>query len=122
MANKIFSFKMSAPDGTFYNKVKSIKGLRALTGIGLKEAKDLAEDIECAFPNALTTTLSVQPDADKVSEAIVSIKDGGIAIIDNSGPLRVEILDSIRVVCADAVAKSQYDIAQVLLELLEANQ
>ncbi len=122
MANKIFSFKMSAVDGTFYNKVKTIKGLRGLDNLDLKEAKELAEDIERAFPNALTTTLSVQQDAGKVAEAIKVIRDGGVAIIDNSGPLRVEILDSIRVVCADAVAQSQYDIAQVLLELLKTNQ
>jgi len=39
MLTKSFTFKMSTHDGAWGNKVQAIKGLRTLTGLGLKEAK-----------------------------------------------------------------------------------
>ncbi len=78
MTTKTFSFKMSSVDGTFYNKVKTIKGLRALTGLGLKETKELSETIAAAYPNAYTTNLEVSPNGDKVKEAIECIEEGGL--------------------------------------------
>jgi len=122
MATKIFSFKMSSADGIFYNKVRAVKGLRKLTLLGLKEAKELAESIKYGFPNVTTTSLEVNPDPVAVADAIVNIEEGGITIVDNSGPDRIELLDGVKVLCADAVNKGQYDIAQTLLDLLIANK
>lgn len=122
MANKTFSFKMNTSNGEWDNKVNTIKGLRALTLLGLKEAKELSESIADAYPCTYTTSLNVNPDADAVHDAIYSIKGGGVDIIDNSGPLRVELLDNVQVIAANAVSAGQYDIARVLLDLLESNQ
>jgi len=122
MLNKTFSFKMSSVDGEFYNKVKSIKGLRALTGLGLKEAKELSENIADAYPNAYTTSLKLNPDVNSVKDGIDDIVEGGIAVIDNSEPVRVELLSNIQDIGAAAISNGQYDIAQALLDLLVANQ
>jgi hypothetical protein len=119
---KTFSFKMASQDGDFYYKVKSIRGLRALAGLDLKEAKVLSETIAAAFPNAYTTSLEINLDESRVKEGIADIIEGGINIIDNSGPLRATLLADIQSTAADAISKGQYDIARVLLELLEKNQ
>ncbi len=122
MTTKIFSFKMLSEDGAFYNKVASIKGLRGLSVLGLKEAKILSETIAAAYPNAYTTSLEVTADDDKIKDAIFGIENGGIGIIDNSGPLRAVLLASVQTLCVDAITKGEYDIAQVLLDLLVANK
>lgn len=44
--NRLYAFQMLTSDNEFVNKVACIKGLRTLTGMGLKDAKEFVEAVQ----------------------------------------------------------------------------
>jgi Ribosomal protein L7/L12 C-terminal domain len=68
------SVKMPAP-GQAYNAVQAIKAIRTVTGLGLKEAKDMWDNMK---DNGARVTLTV--DADKHKQARTELINGGLTV------------------------------------------
>lgn len=116
---KTLTFTMIAPDGTFCNKIRVIKGLRNLTGMGLKEAKKLSEEIQ----NRNSLTISVNVTTIDLEEIISLIQSGGISVIDTNNDIdQDKLIEHIKNAIFSAVNSSHYDIARSLLGVLESNR
>jgi len=116
---KAITFSMTTDDGQFNEKVRSIKGLRALLGIGLKEAKELAEEIQ--EKKTLTQVVDFTDDEEKIRQGLEWCTAGGIGIRDNSLEIRQTILDKMKDLAVEALGHEQYDLARSLIQILETN-
>jgi len=114
---KVFTFSMATTDGEFINKVESIKGLRVLMGIGLREAKEFSEEVY--EKKTLTKAIDIVCAPEAMSEIMKQITYGGISVIDNDGAARALLLSDIKDITARAVDATQYDIARSLILILE---
>jgi len=106
-------------DGSFNDKIKTIRGLRAYLGLGLKEAKQLAETVQ--NKTSLTEVFDVtkfSSDAQRL-EALTLISEGGINVVDNDADKRNELMDKLTELAANAVSFKQYDLAHEFIEILE---
>ena len=88
------------------HKVAGIKALRAALGLGLKESKDLIEDLQEGNPSTLDC---LDRDALKVFE-----QNGGIV-----GEVNVVLLDQLKETARSAVDGQSYDLAIDVIELLK---
>lgn len=114
---KVLTFSMATNDGEFVNKVQSIKGLRALTGLGLKEAKEFSEEIH--EKKTLTKAVDIINKPEEQTDAIKMIVSGGISVQDNDNMARKMLLSDIKDIASKAVESEQYDIARSLITILE---
>ena len=101
------------------NKVAAIKGVRTLTGLGLKEAKDLVECINPGHTEVIHVDAGIlEP---YYSEALQLIKDSGLRVstpvINNAA--RRDIGEQLRQVVTYATMTAQYDISRVLINIIE---
>jgi ribosomal protein L7/L12 len=64
--------------GEFINKVRTIKGLRALSGMPLKEAKEFVERVE--REKNVVCSVTCPNDNQETSEAIALMVQGGILV------------------------------------------
>jgi hypothetical protein len=116
----VFTFSIRTDDGEFINKILSIKGLRKLTGMGLKEAKELLELVQKNKSLVQSVDILELDEAEK-ADALRMIFEGGISVIDldNAGTASKHLLDSIKSVAVKAVEEGQFDIARDLISILE---
>ena len=115
---KVLTFAMHTADGEFINKVLSIKGLRKLTGMGLKDAKEFSELVQNNKSLVQSVDIVELDEAEK-AEALRMIFEGGISVLDNAGTARKHLLDSIKAIAVEAVEEGQFDIARDLISILE---
>lgn len=105
------------------NKVMVIKALRMLTGMGLKEAKDLSEK-----PGVQKIVVSVHDYEEYATGRLVTAQqafENGIALLKGEG-LGVIVdsqlngtLEDVKRVVSEAVMRDQYDIASALIDVLK---
>jgi len=102
--------------GKVENKIKAIKGVRFITGLGLKEAKELIEQTM----EAGTSKIDVLPNsaAPRKHEAIALLKEGGFSYFEQA-PSRDKILIEVKKLIKMSVENDQNDIATELLQLRE---
>lgn len=108
------------PVNSGYNRIQVIKAVRQLTGLGLKEAKELTEMVG---PQLVRVRAEDQTDwtgvlhtADAVFKSCMdAFKDNGVRVADASP---VGIMADLRKLAADAVMSSEFDLAQDLINII----
>jgi hypothetical protein len=108
------------PVNSGYNRIQVIKAVRQLTGLGLKEAKELTEMVG---PQLVRVRVEDQTDWTGIlhnAETVFKIgldtfKDNGVRV-DDASP--VGIMADLRKLAADAVMSSEFDLAQDLINII----
>jgi len=107
---------MSNAFNEFTDKVATIKGLRTLTGMGLKDAKDFVETVQ-SLVGPYEAAISISPLEDsKKDEAIRLMERGGIIAVPAA--TQSDLRDSIKAAAALAVEGNEFSIAIRLLEII----
>ena len=90
------------------NKVAAIKGLRTLTGLGLKESKELVESSMEGNIKIFSSILATTPELKlKNKEAVDYIRSAGCIITKRAGSGQKELKKMIK----HAVDKDEFDLA-----------
>jgi hypothetical protein len=107
---------MTTPFNEFVDKVGCIKGLRTLTGMGLKDAKDFVETVQTQSPYEIAIAVS-DIDEYEIKDAIRRMEAGGIytAPVGTSQDLQESIKQSALL----AVESNEFAIAIRLLEIID---
>jgi len=102
-----------------YDKIAAIKGVRALTGMGLKEAKEAVEDIVPGRQKVFQISHAILEPS--FTEAINRIRSSGLTVQvgKNNNVARSGIGEGIRKLVTYANMSAQYDISRALLDVLE---
>ena len=108
---------------TSANKVAVIKAIRTLTGMGLKEAKDLSEQpgqqrVEVRCPPAEDyATGQIIPSQDRFDRAVADLRGQGIPVhIDN---FRGSAMDRLKALVSEAILRDDYELAEALMPVLK---
>jgi hypothetical protein len=106
----------SQPGYISFNKVGCIKAIRSLSGLGLKEAKDL---IEAAMAGTVQT-VEIAPKLTRpdIEHELRVLRDYGCVVNDVSCNHRTLILDTLRETAIFASSVDEYSLAARLNELL----
>lgn len=101
------------------NKIFAIKGIRRITGIGLKEAKDLVEssmegNTKILIPGTYKLT---NGDSPPVKEAIQLIRDANCTIQKRAENGQTELKKMIK----HAIDKDEFDLATELMNTYESH-
>ena len=99
----------------FSNKVAAIKAVRAITGLGLKEAKDAVED--AMIGNAVSINTSFNPHDPIHSGGLQDLKDMGFDLGDKNTKTAI-ILESVKQAAILATKEDDYDLTKLLLNVL----
>jgi len=101
------------------NKISAIKGVRNLTGMGLKESKDLVETLRPGISKTLIINHDVLEPG--FSESLKYIQTGGITtqVVVENAVVRTGIADKIRSLVTFSTIAGQYDIAKALIDIVE---
>ena len=99
---------------TYSNKVAVIKAIRWLTGMGLKEAKDVSE----ICGKAQTFTLVHGLTEDIINEQYRILRAEGCEV----GPPAQKILDELRKLGSQALLQGEDDLANDILQLVLAEK
>ena len=103
----------SAHNPGIHNKIGAIKAVRALSGIGLKDAKDLVEtDGDWDFE--IDSTLG---DDDRNDE-IKNLKDSGVSVIESGASTSISF-SIMEDAMHEALVERKYDLAQDILDTLK---
>lgn len=106
------------------NKVPAIKAVRVLSGLGLKEAKDVV-DAEKEYTFKVVTqdaqgswdSTDIVPASARCADAVRDLRTMGIYVTENL--LKRDILlEQVRQLASDAVMEKQDDLAIALIEVL----
>jgi hypothetical protein len=115
---------VSLPEHYDHNisKVHVIKSLRALTGLGLKEAKDLSErsgeqriEVDCP-PAEDHATGRMIPAQERFNQAVADLRSQGLIVDVND--FRNGAIDKMRTLASQAILREDYDLAEALVSLL----
>jgi len=101
------------------NKVRAIKGARGLSGIGLKEAKDLVERVTPGHSEIIQVSHGIlEP---RFSEYVNQLKDSGLTVSVSraNNKARKDIAEQISSIITYATMSAQYDIGRALLDVME---
>lgn len=107
-------------DGKFIDKVKSIKGLRQLTGLSLKDSKNFVEEVQ--DKKSLTIEMNIVNSGKEQTEAFSLLKAGGISVINNDKESRTVLINEIKETATRALTAEQYDIVRSLVNILETTK
>jgi hypothetical protein len=107
---------MATTDGKLNDKVRSIKGLRLLTKMGLREAKEFVETVEAATTH--TASVPVTADENEYLEAAELMIQGGIVIERNSLHAKANIQQRLKDTAKYAVETDQFILAKEILDLI----
>ena len=115
-------FNIIFPDHRDYARVTVIKAVRQLTGLGLKEAKDLTEKQGAQLVHFRVEDIRSYYD-DSVIPAEKVLKNG-LEVLRNHGVLvhevsRVGTLAEVRQLASDAVLRDEHDLAIALIEVIQ---
>ena len=106
-------FKMA---GDSYDKVRCIKALRALTGLGLKEAKEFVEEV--ADKDIVTADVIVKGEEDEIAQAIKNLASAGILADRTSREEIAELTTQLVEVTISAIKLDQLQLSKELLDLI----
>lgn len=118
------SIKLVFPSvgSTNYDRIGVIKAVRALTGMGLKESKDMTEE---AGEHVIRVSISDGVDfysgqtvsaADRYKLAIENLRLNGVRVNENS--LRSKMVEDVRRLASEAVLRDENDLAVALIEVV----
>jgi succinyl-CoA synthetase alpha subunit len=107
-------------EGGLHNKVRAIKGLRKLSGLGLKEAKDFVEGVE-SKDQPVVAQFTPAVEGFDLQDAINMLAEGGVRVTRMSGE-REDVLGKINAAAVDAVKATEYELAEQLIEVLKNNR
>lgn len=104
-------------------KVPAIKGVRGFTGLGLKDAKNIVDNI--LLTNMSATILSdTTMSRAKLTEYIGMIEDGGLFItapFDEDDPTIKEITKKTNELICFANITGHYGVSKALVDMLDGN-
>lgn len=116
-----FTLSTTASTGVVSSKVAVIKAIRILSGLGLKEAKDLSEvltpvevDLKYINDNIAAGKLV---EAEKEVQLQV-LRSNGVKILSSAGSALDEIADDLENAICKAVKAKHYQLAKDISELL----
>ena len=115
----MYTLRVITGDGKLTQKISAIKGLRMLTGAGLKDAKEFVEQAQDAFPQPIQVDLESTGDHAKLVEGKALVAEAGLAAADIGDPRRTDVFDGLRALTRLAVEKQQYGLADRLLTILQ---
>lgn len=103
------------------NKVAGIKGLRTLTGMGLRDAKVLIERITPGQSETLNISHSILEPA--FNDAVTKLKESGLTVksVKTNNAARKGIATGIAELVTYATVAGQYDISRALLDVMETH-
>jgi len=101
------------------NKVAAIKGVRGLTGLGLKESKELVERINPGHSETIIIAHHILEPT--YTQSIQNIRDGGLTarMCNHNSKARKGIANELRRLVTFATMSAQYDISKALVDILE---
>lgn len=120
MISKHYTMTFPAPNSG-YNRVGVIKAVRTLTGLGLKEAKDLTE-VEGPQLIHVRATDTINPYTNQPVPAKMLLEDH-IAEMRLNGVIVVEAVRSgtlaeVRKLASEALLRDELDMAVALIDIL----
>ena len=101
------------------DKIVAIKSLRALTGGGLKETKELVESV---MPhNSVTVRISHAVLEPGFTQHVTALRSSGLTVrlTDPNSKVRAGIGEELRRLVTFATMSAQYDIAKAIVDVLE---
>lgn len=114
-------YTMTFPADRNYNRVGVIKSVRALTGLGLKEAKDLTEK-EGAQLVLLRAADTVNPYTNQpisakmfLEDQIAEMRRNGVVVCE---AVRAGTLADVRKLASDALMRDELDLAVALIDIV----
>lgn len=114
--------KVTFPKVGMYERVPVIKAVRIITGMGLKEAKDLTETAgEHRLLVAVTDGINYYTNTpvsaeDRYKEAIEIFRVNGVKFCANT--IRHSLLEDLRRLTSEAVLKDDLDLAAELITVI----
>lgn len=119
MINKHYTMTFPAPNSG-YNRVAVIKAIRQLTGLGLKEAKDLTEKdgaqlVQVRVDDYVNAFDQVIPAKTALENAITELRRHGVVAVE---AVRPGTLAEVRKLAADALMRDELDMAAALIDIL----
>lgn len=105
------------------NKVSTIKAIRLLTGLGLKEAKDLSEQfgeqrIKVTVRDGEDyATGRFVPAQENYERAIKELKSQNIPVVANC--FRSKMINDVKRLASEAVLRDENDLAVALIDVLK---
>lgn len=109
-----------------YNRVNVIKAIRMLTGLGLKEAKDLTEKSGAQMVRVLVEDRRDYIDESKIipaqqayDDAMQILRSNGVWIDSTASTGRDGALNEVRRLAANAVLHNDFDLADTLIAVLK---
>jgi hypothetical protein len=115
-------FNIIFPDHQNYNRVGVIKAVRQLTGLGIKEAKDLTEKqgaqlVHFRVEDTRPSYYGGFAPAEKVlKDNLEVLRSNGVLVHEVS---QVGTLAEIRQLASDAVLRDEHDLAIALIEVIQ---
>ena len=99
-----------------YDKIKTIKAVRAATAVGLKEAKDAVED---AVERGLVIKMEVNRNLSPVhlSDAITGIEENGLVLTHKSQKIDM-VLESLKQSAILSAKEDEYELSQLIMNVL----
>lgn len=104
-----------------YNRVQVIKAVRSLTGLGLKEAKELTEKLGNQLVRVRAEDM-VDPYTERtitaeqtLANALAELRRNGVMVVE---AVRAGTLDEVRKLASDAVLRDELDMAAALIDVL----
>lgn len=119
MISKHYNMTFPAPGSS--NRVAVIKSVRSLTGLGLKEAKELTEKegAQLVQVRAADTVnpYTNQPVSAKffLEESIAELRRNGVVVVE---AVRAGTLAEVRKLASDALLRDELDLAVALIDIV----
>ena len=119
MISKHYQMVFPAPN-VAPNRVAVIKAIRQLTGLGLKEAKDLTEKlgsqlVRVRVEDYVNSYNEVIPAPTALANALSELRRNGVNVVEAP---RAGTLDEVRKLAADALLRDELDVSVALIEVL----
>lgn len=106
--------------GPLEYKIKAIKAIRTVTGLGLKESKELVDDLDL---NRGVKNITVPDDIQsrEYTEGMHLLREADFIVtkFDSLSPIRLGIADQIRGIATWSATAGQYDLSHALLNVLQ---
>jgi hypothetical protein len=120
MISKHFNMLFPAPNSG-YNRVGVIKAIRQITGLGLKDAKDLTEKqgviLVKVVVNDIVDHYTGHPIPEKrvLEDALAELRRNGVMVNE---AVRAGTLEEVRKLASDALLRDELDLAVALIDII----
>jgi len=107
--------KITCNSAHIQNKVGAIKAVRALSGLGLKDSKDLVET-DGAWSFEIDNSIIVSESAK--NDCLKNLKDSGVSVIEEPGGTSISF-SIMEDAMQEALVERNYSLAQDILDTLK---